>query len=288
MKSSSEFKEKLEKIIDNLSSWNVELQREISDNISNNNLIPLIIKDNFRIYKLIKRLYHFGYLQTGDKKRILEKLSNLHNILSTNDLNLENIQFFLLQLKEFLEHEKNYLDYVPGVEKREYIRIIDLFKSKEKKLIRDKSTLEIRGEDIFYDNKIIQGIKIMEIKGDLFLEIKAEHYSNKEGIEEIYTNRMLRPVGSNFRSLEKYCYILEPGSIRDKTGKEIRKLSGAGYANCYIYIKVLVPMTLVWIRVKRNCPAKYAIESSNLKISAVKPQKGFNVKINDKLYAWAA
>ena len=53
-----------------------------------------------------------------------------------------------------------------------------------------------------------------------------------------------------------------------------------------ITVKIRVPVNMCWIRAERNVPAKFAVESRNIKVAPPK-QKGFRLELKGKLQ-WAA
>ena len=293
------FPEKYVKLLEahhnNLKEEDVKLHREITKGILTieESLIKTISREDSKIFRMIRHMYHHGYLTDKDKNQALEKLKKLHQVLSSNPKTQEeNVQIVLLleEMAAFLEHEESYLEYRPGAEGKEYIKIIDLLKSKNQALTVNREKLEYENGRLYYNGKEIQGIKIKSSLMGVTVEITGEHYSNEKTIREIHQRRSIIPSTSNVFSigLDPYCYILENGRLIGKSISEIRKITGARNADSFISIKVSLPANMVWIRVKKGNPAKFALESKNLQIIAPKSQKGFRVNIKGKVEYLAA
>jgi hypothetical protein len=110
--------------------------------------------------------------------------------------------------------------------------------------------------------------------------IKKEIYKDKKIVSS--SGRLIN-VGN-----DPYCYLAEPGKLGNQSINNIRKILGASSAEGCITVKVIVPLRMVWVRVKRDYPAKFAIEARNLPIVAPKKNKGFRVREFDQISFWAA
>jgi hypothetical protein len=240
-------------------------------------------KDDVEIFHVISHIYNNGFLTKEQKKEIVKILDELHKKIKGTGKDLidfregfSNINILINLVEQFLEHEEDYLDYEPGAGKREYIKLLDLIQSKEKKLVVDKAFLEARDNKIYYDGKVIQGAELHGFN----IEIVGEHYSDKDDILKIYHSRGISS------EQERYSYLAEPGKLSGKSEGYIKRYIGARHADSNITVKIVVPAHMCWIRVERGVPAKFAVESRNIKVAPPK-QKGFRLEINGKLQ-WAA
>ena len=246
-----------------------------------------------KLYNKISYLYYHGFLTEADKRKVLELIGSLVKQLNAqkNTEAFKNLQFIVTQLEEWVTHEKEYLDYKPGAERKEYVRLTDLLRSPDKTLVIDKEKLELRNnERVYYADREIQGVKV--IFGEFFtnIEITGEHYASEKSIREIYQNKAL--ISSRNRlinfGLDPYCYLAEPGKLNNQNINEIRKILGARDAEGCITVKIILNINRVWIRVKRNYPAKFAIEAKAIPIAVPKPQKGYRIRIKEEIEYLAA
>jgi hypothetical protein len=277
--------QELDALLKKISKDNSRLHYDLANNLllKAKDELKEVEKDDIEIFHAIVHAYNNGFLTKEQKKEIIKKLEELHNkVKQSKKKTVEfrqrysDINILINLIEQFLEHEENYLDYEPGAGKREYIKLLDLVQSKEKKLITNKAVLEIRGNKIFYDEKIIQGVDLQEYN----VEIIGEHYSDKESISKIYYHKEINSEN------ERYSYIAEPGRLSGKNESYIKRYMGAKHADSNITVKILVPVNMCWIRVERDVPAKFAIESKNVEIAPPK-QKGFKLELKGKLQ-WAA
>ena len=280
----------LNKILKKLKKEDAKLHYDLLKKISSDNkLVKDIISTENNLINKISHLYHYGYLTEENKKEVLELISTLSEKLKSNSL--KEIKFFVTQLENWLQHEMEYIDYNPGAAGKEYIKLIDLMKSKNQVLVVDKAELRYHLGRLFYDYKEIQGINIKEGILGTIVEVTAEHYTDMQTIKrDIYKNQEI--VSSSERLInvgsDPYCYLAEPGKLGNQSIDNVRKILGAASAEGCITIKVFVPLRTLWIRVKRNYPAKFAIEARNLPIRPPKRNKGYRVREFDKFSFWAA
>lgn len=281
-----EVAEELEDLMSELSQENRHLHKDLVNKAFDAAKKELedVEQTDIDIFHLLKKAYHHGYLTKEQKKNVLKKVEELHRRLKKDQekiIHLEDdysgINLLVNLIEDFLEHEKNYLDYVPGAEKKEYVKLLDVLQSPEKKLIVNKAVLEVFGDQLRYDGKLIQGIMI---KG-FDVEIVGQHYSDKDAIQKVYNNKELSSEH------DPYCYIAESGRLFGKSEHYIRKIMGAKHADSNITIKVIIPAHMCWIRVERGVPAKFAIETKKILVAPPKPQKGFRVETEGKV-RWAA
>jgi len=278
--------ERLKELMEKLSEDNKKLHDDLLKKIVSDARTDLeeIDQDDIEIFHFLVKAYHLGFLTKEQKKDILAKLDDLHKRLkqTKGDIielgeNYGDINALINVISDFLMHEAGYLDYSPGAQKREYVRFIELLDSPEKKLMVDKAVLEVVGNQIYYDGKIVQGV---EITGKS-VEIVGQHYSDRDSIMRIYNNREMDSEG------EPYCYMVEPGKLAGKSENEIKKILGARNADSNITVKVSLQSHMCWIRVHRGFPAKFAIEARKIHIAPPKQQKGFRIEIEGKVQ-WAA
>lgn len=278
--------QELSRLAEKLSRDNSRLHNDLINNIISKAKEDLkeVENDDIEIFHLIKRAYHYGYLTKEQKKQILEKLEELHNEIKqhkknvlqlTTDYSYDNTLKKLLE--DFLKHEKEYLDYTPGHEKREYVHMLDLIQSPSKKLVVNKGVLEIIGSQLYYDGKIIQGTKIEGYN----IEIVGQHYADQETVERIAHSREI------VRQKHGYLYLAEPGKLANRSEHEIKKMLGAKHADANITVKVIVPAQICWIRAEMDVPVKFGIETKNLSVSPPKAQKGFRIETRKEV-RWAA
>ena len=244
-----------------------------------------IDEEDIKIIHLVKRIYHYGLISKQNKKDILGKLKEVHHLLKERQERFvpdkeenHNLAVLIEIIDDFLKHEADFLDYMPGADRKEYVKLLDLARSPEKRFIIDKAALELEGEKLKYDGKEIQGVKII---GDT-ATIVGQHYSDRETIRNIYANKAISA------EYERYCYLVEPGRLEGRSESKIRQIVGARHADANITIKVEVPLHSCWIRVKRGDPVKFALETRSVPISAPKRQYGFRVGINNRVEQWAA
>ena len=245
-----------------------------------------IENEDKQVIELIGQLYNHGLMTTENRKRILEKLEELLGFLKKNnsfdmkDQKYEYLQYVITSIQQMLLHEKDYIDYTPGAQHHEYIRLVELIHSKEQLLVVNGKVLSFRNPHVYFDGKVIQGLRIFRTTSGILAEIVGEHYSTRDSIMEIYHNKKMTSASGNVFSLgiDPYCYIAEPGKLNNRPENYIRKMLGAAKADSFIVVKVIAPVHTVWIRVKEGCPAKFAIESRNLPIFPAK-KTGFRASL---------
>jgi len=278
--------EKLRQLDKDLTQANAALQNDILNVLIDDAKVQSdrLDRDDIQLIRLFKKIYHYGYLTDEQKSQLISKLKRLRKALkeledkgSENDPQHVMMGLILNEAHELIEHQANYLEYTPGAGKREYIRLLDIIRAPEHKLIVDKAVLELSGDRLIYDGKDLQGVKI----DGLGAEITGQHFSSAEAVNKIYHNRALAS------ERERYCYLAEPGKLEGRSEREIRKVMGAAHADANITVKIEVPAHLCWIRVKRGQPAKFAIESSNVNVQPPKKQRGFRIEFDGKV-RWAA
>jgi len=279
----------LDNILKNYRKISSELQNDIIKKIvSNKELYEKILIITGNLFEKITFLYDYGRLTDNNKEKIIELISDLHRQL--NNSSLENMQYDVELIKEWLSHQKEYVNYTPGAENKSYVKLTDLIKSKEHRLTVNKAILEYSpSKEIFYDGKKIQGLQIKEKSFNVNVELTAEHYTKEKFLKNIYGSREIYNSKEMKTGLDRYCYFAEPGKLNARSMDEIKKILGAYSAESCITVKLLTTVGKIWIRVERGKPAKFAIESKYIPFKAPKPQKGFTVRIGDKLLApWAA
>ncbi len=291
------FVQKLRREVKDIREENAELHREILKGIltPGSSIITQIDKEDKEIFDLIQDMYHYGYITDADKREIIRQLKDLHSLLKSTSFSqgspeIDNLSFLLERIQSMLEHEEEYLDYKPGAKSKEYVKVSDIIKARDHAIVFNKGWLKNNGSNIYFEGKMVQGIKVIHHITGVFVEVTGEHYSSEETIREIYHNRVITPSTNNVFAIgrDPYCYIAESGRLAGKSEKEIRKVLGAKHADSFIVVKIMAPAHSVWIRVKQGDPAKFAIESKNLPIKAPKPQKGFKLSIRNKVYLLAA
>lgn len=284
------YKNAIENMLNQIKKDETALYEKVIHHVLNETNLDLdkINEDLDKTLHIIFKIYNYGLLDKESKKDIIELIKDIHKKIKNADY--QKVEFLVHTIETFLEHEANYLDYIPGAEHREYIRMSDLFASEEKSLIVNKALLKFENGKLFYDDKMIQGIKFRIGLHGISAEISGEHYSGENDIRQIYMNRFLASSTHHLFSFGKdpYCYLAEPGKLSGKSEHEIRKLLGAASADSFISVKIIVPVHFVWIRVKKGFPTKYAIEREEIRIEAPKPQKGFLVGIKGKQLRWAS
>ncbi|MBT7332045.1 hypothetical protein HN799_02125 [Candidatus Woesearchaeota archaeon] len=279
----------LDNLVKNYRNISSELQYNLIKKIvSNKELYEKISIITGSLFEKITFLYNHGLLTDKRKKIIIGLISDLHNQL--NQSSLENIQYDVKLIKEWLSHQREYVNYFPGAENKSYVRLTDLIKSKEHRLTVNKAILEYSpSKEIFYDGKKIQGLQIKEKLFNFNAELTAEHYTWKESLKDIYNSKNIYSSKELKNSQDSYCYFAEPGKLNGQSMMGIKKILGANSAESCITIKLLTTVGKVWIRVERGKPAKFAIEAKSIPFKAPKPQKGFTVRIGDEVpKLWAA
>ena len=282
--------EKLNETLKKLKKEDSKLHYDLLKKISSDKkLIEKIISTEEDLFNKINYLYHYGYLTDQDKEEVIEIISKLSKKLKSNSL--KEIKFFVTQLENWIEHEKEYLNYIPGASRKEYVKLIDLMRSKDRILIINKAKLMYKSGRLFYNDKEIQGINIKEKLLGTIVEITGEHYTDMQTIKnEIYRDKKIVSSTSRIINIgdDPYCYLAEPGKLGNQSINNIRRILGAASAEGCITVKIINRLRNVWIRVKKDYPAKFAIEAKNLPIIAPKKNKGFRVREFDKISFWAA
>jgi hypothetical protein len=277
--------DELNKLAEKLSKDSNQLNYDLTKNLLSKAKEDLkeVENDDISIFHAIAHAYRNGFLTKEQKKTIVKELDELHKKIKHGKNNIvefrehySNLNLLITMIGQFLEHEEEYLDYEPGAGKREYIRLLDLTQSEEKKLVVDKAMLEVRDSRMYYGGKIIQGVEFHGFD----VEIVGEHYSDKDSILRIYNERTLSSGN------ERYSYVAEPGKLSGKGEHYIKRYMGARNADSNITVKIRVPASMCWVRVERGVPAKFAIESRNIRVAPPK-QRGFRLELRGELQ-WAA
>lgn len=280
----------LDKTLKHLTKEDTKLHKDIIRGVfSDPALLKAIQHDDEHLYYKVQYLYDHGLLTLEDKKTLLDDLKKLHTSLKQHE-SLKDIEYPLRLLEEFLRHEQSYIDYTPGAQNKDYVRLRDLLHTPEQRLTVDKAPLEVRDGHIYFDGKQVMGAHVTLHPFRSTITLVGEHYTSLTGVREIYSQRSITPSTRRITNVgnDPYCYIVEPGKLNNKSDDDIRKILGAASAEAAIQVKVTLALRHVWIRVRRNAPTKFALEANRLPIEAAKPQKGYWVRINDSFDRWAA
>ena len=155
------------------------------------------------------------------------------------------------EFTKHLTHIERYLYIKPGKGiKGEYIRLTELLKKKS--LISNKIHVEIRGNKIFKDSRLIQSCVL---RGN-YIEFLGYHFTN-EKVAGIIKSDMKLEIKT---FTDPYIYLLEARDYSGRSERKIRYLTGSAAASDVIIIKVLYPIEKVWIKVEKNRPTHFAIE----------------------------
>lgn len=293
-----DFQEKIKNSVQALSSSDSALHTLNLRHLLSSHTAKLTIHElrdaDLKTIRDIKTLYRYGGITQADKKEVLKYLNNLYEFCRSDHGigadELPVIDKIISTLRELLTHELTFLGYTPGGYNKEYVRLSDLFRSPECKLVIDKEELAISGNNILYGGRKIQGLTIHPgALGEQVIELTAEHYSSQEGIHEVYQHGYIESSHKLFSFGDKFTYVVEPSLLSSKSEQELKKILGAANAEACITIKCRLPVHFIWVRVKRDYPAKFAIEASRLPFACPKPQRGFTVRIvGGNVEKWAA
>jgi len=109
---------------------------------------------------------------------------------------------------------------------------------------------ELKGNEVFADGKIIQGLKIIE--DDAY--IAGIHYTSWEKATQIRSMMTIEPSLN-----DPFVYVSESGKMSSWTEKEIKKELGTSSANTEVKLTILVPIKRVWIKASRKV-VHFAVE----------------------------
>jgi len=234
--------------------------------------IKEIEREDLEIIELIKELYHNGKIQTDIATNILKQAEELHKLLisakASGKETLE-MEYLLHQLESFLEEEKIYLVKRPGAGRAlgQHVRLIEL--KLKRRVIVDKAVLEIKGNQIWYDDKPIPKIRLLNDD----VEIIAEHYTRAVVAKTLTSGGEL-----TFSLEDPYVYIVEHGRLENESIENIHKLLGVKgkEANARLGpFLTFAPISKTWLRVKRGQPVHIAIEGNIM----IKPLSGRAIQI---------
>ncbi|MEM3154587.1 MAG: hypothetical protein QW165_03430 [Candidatus Woesearchaeota archaeon] len=147
---------------------------------------------------------------------------------------------------------------LPGAGYGGYYKLSEII---EKKVFAAKKVLfEFRDGWVFVDGKIIQGLRIIDTNA----YIKAIHYTSWENATQI------RSLGSIKSSLDDpFVYLAPRGVMQGWPENEICKELGAKSANTEIWLEIVVPVGIVWLKASRRV-VHFAVQGDLLKKHIVK------------------
>ena len=114
-----------------------------------------------------------------------------------------------------------------------------------------KCVVEIENNRLYIDG---QEVNSFSIKPDGFVIITSQHFTSKEVANNVRVYRRFNPTEE-----DNYAYFIENG-FYNLSKDEVRHLTGASDAEVRFDVEFSVEAKIVWIKVEKQHPVKFAIE----------------------------